>query len=109
MKVSEGYHGSGNVVTVESPVYLIEFWTRVAEPDSGEQWSLDEYELTNCEATEPLEWAGHHKPVDSKAVVYACQRQPAGSPSSDVHILLVGTDPSSNPSRKASLSWSPRR
>ncbi|MFI5608171.1 hypothetical protein [Amycolatopsis sp. NPDC051903] len=105
MQVTEGYHGSGNVIAVESPVYLIEFWTRNAG-ESNEHWTVTEHELTRCTAAEALEWAARNNPVGGDAVVYACQRQPVGSPHSEVHVLLAGTDPSRQPSHSVSLDWS---
>lgn len=107
MKVTDGYSGSGNVVSTDKPTYLVEFWHRIADDAGNETWGSAEHELTECDVHAALRWAQENEPSDEavRTVIYACYQQPVGSPESDVHILLTGSDPSKTPSTIATLTW----
>jgi hypothetical protein len=109
MKVTDGYTGSGTVVSIDEPTYLVEFWRRITDDAGNATWDSYEHELTECDVDTVLRWAHENEPCAGTAhtVIYACYRQPANSTESDVHILLAGCDPSKTPNTTARLTWPP--
>ncbi len=107
MRVRHGYSGSGSVVPVDDPVYLVEIWLPGTPGSAEPAWQCAEYELHGADVADVVRWAQENTPRDgrSRHVVYACAPAVAGG--SEVHIRLAGSDPSQDqdPGHTTPLLW----